>query len=83
MYNSMPQLDLHGETRETTKILVNEFIDDNYKIGNNKVIIIHGIGSGIIKKEVQKVLKTNKKVEKFYIDFFNVGTTIVEIKENV
>ena len=83
MINSIPSLDLHGETREMVKILIDEFITDNIKMGNYKVLIIHGIGSGILKKETQNVLKNDNRIDKFYIDFFNVGSTIVEIKENI
>ena len=81
MYNNIPSLDLHGETRDTARILVDEFISDNIKMGNYKISIIHGIGSGIIKKEVQNFLRKDKRIEKFYIDFFNIGCTIVNIKE--
>ena len=83
MINSIPSLDLHGETREMVKILIDEFITDNIKMGNYKVLIIHGIGSGILKNETQNVLKNDNRIDKFYIDFFNVGSTIVEIKENI
>lgn len=79
MISNLPTLDLHGEYRDSARILVEEFIHDNYKLQNKKIVIIHGIGQGIIKDEVQKTLKRNKKVEKFYIDFFNVGETIVEL----
>ena len=78
--NNMVTLDLHGENKETAKILVNQFISDNIKMGNYRIIIIHGIGSGILKKEVHEFLKKDKRIEKFYIDFFNIGCTIVEIK---
>ena len=80
LYNNLPSLDLHGLDREITAILVNEFISDNYKLGNGKVVIIHGKGTGILKKTVHETLKKNKNVLKYYIDFFNDGTTIVEIK---
>lgn len=76
----MRELDLHGETREMARILVNEFIDDSLKMGVERVRIIHGIGTGALRKEVQNTLKLNKYVEKFYIDFFNVGQTVVELK---
>ena len=77
----MRELDLHGETREIARILIEEFIRDSIKMGEEKVKIIHGIGTGVLKKEVQKVLKNNKNVEKSYIDFFNIGQTIVVLKE--
>ena len=81
MFTNIPSLDLHGETSDTARILIEEFITDNLKLGNYKVLIIHGIGKGIIKKETHSVLRKDKRVEKFYIDFFNVGTTIVELRK--
>ena len=82
MLNSnLPSLDLHGENRETTRILVKQFISDNIKMGNYKICIIHGIGTGILKKEVRNVLENDLRVQNFYIDFFNIGTTIVELNE--
>src|SRR5574344_267929 len=80
--NNLPSLDLHGENRDTTRVLVNEFINDNYKLGKEEVVIIHGIGEGILKKEVHKVLKNNKKVINFKIDNFNTGCTIAIIDKN-
>lgn len=79
--NNLPSLDLHGENREVTRILVKQFISDNIKMGNYKICIIHGIGTGILKKEVRNVLENDERVKDFYIDFFNVGTTIVELQE--
>lgn len=77
----MRELDLHGETREIARILIEEFIRDSIKMGEEKVKIIHGIGTGVLKKEVQKVLRNNKNVEKSYIDFFNIGQTIVVLRK--
>ncbi len=82
LYSNVPQLDLHGCDRDYAAILINEFIDDNYKIGNKIVIIIHGIGTGIIRKTTHETLKRNKLVEEYKLDCFNIGTTIVTIKKN-
>ena len=79
MYNNLPSLDLHGIDRDYAKILINDFIKDNYNIKNTKVIIIHGIGTGIIRKTTQEVLKRNKLVEEYKIDNFNPGMTVVNI----
>lgn len=81
LYNNLPQLDLHGLDRDYARILINEFIHDNYILKNNKVIIIHGIGTGIIKKTTHETLKVNKFVVSYKLDNFNIGTTIVEIKQ--
>jgi len=78
--SNLPALDLHGETRETARILIDQFISDNIKLGNYKVLIIHGVGKGIIRQETQAFLRKDKRIEKFYIDFFNIGCTVVEIR---
>jgi dsDNA-specific endonuclease/ATPase MutS2 len=79
----MPQLDLHGEDRIGAKIKVNSFIDDNYKLENYEIAIIHGIGKGILKKEVLSILNSNKKVDYYNIDLFNEGCTLVKLKNKV
>ena len=81
LYNNLPTLDLHGSDRDYARVLINDFIKDNYNIKNNKVIIIHGVGTGIIRKTTQEVLKKNKLVENYKIDNFNAGQTIVNIKK--
>jgi len=75
----MPQIDLHGEDRIGASILVKSFINDNYKLGNEEFAIIHGVGQGILKKEVHDVLRKDKRVIEFRTDFFNVGCTLVKI----
>lgn len=79
----MPQIDLHGEDRVNASILVRSFITDNYKLGNEEVAIIHGIGKGILKKEVYNVLKKDKRVLEFGTDYFNMGCTLVRIRKKV
>jgi DNA mismatch repair protein MutS2 len=79
----MPELDLHGEDRIGASIKVNHFIDDNYNMGIDEIAIIHGIGSGILKKEVLKVLKNNKKVIEYNVDCFNDGCTLVKLTKKV
>ncbi len=83
LYSHLPSLDLHGMDREITRILVNEFIRDHYKMKTERVVIIHGIGTGALRKTVHEELRKNKLVESFYLDFFNVGSTIVSIKQNI
>ena len=81
--NNIPTLDLHGEYSFSAEILVKDFIGDNITLHNKKICIVHGIGEGIIKKTVHKVLKEDKRIKGYYIDFFNPGCTIVELKEKV
>ena len=79
LYSNLPTLDLHGYDRDYARIQINDFINDNYKMKNKKVIIIHGNGSGILKKMTQETLRKNKLVKDYKIDNFNDGQTIVTI----
>lgn len=74
-----PRLDLHGEEVAVVYALVTEFINDNYKMGNEEIVIIHGKSTNILTKEVHSILKNNKKVSSFYLNNWNVGETIVKI----
>ncbi len=83
LYHNLPHLDLHGYDREYERIAINDFINDNYKMKNYKVIIVHGIGSGILKRTTQLTLKSNRYVEEYKIDNFNDGQTIIKIKKRL
>ena len=76
---SIPTIDLHGLDRNTARIKANEFIEDNVKLHNKVIAIVHGKGTGILKKEVHLLLKNHKSVVNYYIDMFNDGETIAEI----
>ena len=60
LYDNLESLDLHGIDRDYARILINDFIRDNYNIKNTKVVIIHGIGTGIIRKTTTETKKKNK-----------------------
>ena len=81
MYSNLPRLDLHGCDREYAIFLTNNFLNDYYKIGASRVVIIHGKGTGIIRKCVFDLLKTSKIVDSFSLNMFNDGETIVDLKE--
>ncbi len=83
LYDNLPTLDLHGIDREYAKILINDFVLDNSKLHNKKIVIIHGIGQGIIRKTTHEVLRKNKYVENYKLDNFNNGMTIVNIKISI
>lgn len=83
LYSQLPSIDLHGYDRDYARILINEFIDDQYKLKQEKIIIVHGNGSGILKRMTQEVLKRNKYVKEYKIDNFNSGMTIVTLKRRL
>ncbi|MCR5224306.1 MAG: Smr/MutS family protein [Bacilli bacterium] len=77
--NILPQLDVHGYTEDTVMTVVNDFINDNYKLRNKKIVVIHGNGAHILRNKIHRDLKHNKKVKKYYLHVFNVGCTIIEL----
>ncbi len=78
--DDLPTLDLHGEFRFSARVLVKEFIYDNYVLKNKKILIVHGVGTGAIKNEVHGILRHNKFVSSFHINPYNQGCTVVYLK---
>jgi len=79
IYN-VPTIDLHGDDRDTARVKILDFISDNIKMKNDRIIIIHGIGSGILRKITKNTLQNDKRVLKYQTTYFNRGSTIVWLK---
>lgn len=78
--NRYPSIDLHGYDRDSARVAVNDFVDENVFLREDTIVIIHGIGTGIVKKSVHEALRINKKVIEYKTDNFNSGCTIVKLK---
>lgn len=79
--NNIPTIDLHGESSDISRVLIESFIEENIKLKNYSIAIIHGKGLGILKKTTHEVLRKNKYVLDFKIYYFNDGMTIVKLKK--
>lgn len=77
--NQYPKLDLHGLTREFVYTYVNDFINDNYKLNNKIIVIVHGNGLGILRKEVHECLKADSRVVNYQTYYNNSGCTIAQL----
>ena len=77
--NILPSIDVHGFTRETVYVPVSDFINDNIKLRNKNIVIIHGIGYGILRDEINRRFKMDKRVKKLYLSIDNAGCTIIEL----
>ncbi len=75
-------IDLHGLDRDIAIFKVKKFIDDSIKLGKLNIIIIHGKGTGLLKKSVHEYLKKDTRVIEYKIDNFNDGETIVKLGDN-
>ena len=78
--SSYPSIDLHGMDREYAVFKAREFIDDCYKLKYEKIVIIHGVGTGILKDTVRSYLQKEKRVLEYKLDFMNPGCTLVTLK---
>ncbi len=77
------RIDIRGEKPEIAEFEVIKFVDNAYSAGMNKVEILHGKGTGVLKKTVKEILEKHEKVKRFYfapIEFGGEGITIVEIE---
>lgn len=78
--SNLPTLDLHGVDRETARVMINDFIKENVKLKEDTLLIVHGIGSGILREATSQTLRKNRQVMDFGIHYFNSGCTVVRIK---
>lgn len=79
LYSNLPELDLHENNRFEAIVKVEEFINNNIRLKNHLIKIIHGKGQYVLKENIHKYLKQNKKVIAYKLDLYNDGVTIVEI----
>ncbi len=77
---NIPSIDLHGYDRDSARVAVLDFINDNLKLKNKEIVIIHGIGKDIIRKEIYSTLQKHKFVLEYKTTYFNRGQTIVKLK---
>ena len=78
--DNLPKLDLHGFDRESARVAINDFIKDNQKMGNEVVLIVHGIGQGIVREACLNTLKRSKDVIEFKSVYNNRGCMLVQIR---
>lgn len=71
-------LDLHGETLDVAMYLVKNFINDNIKMKNEYIAIIHGNGE-VLKNNLLKYLKKAKKIKEYNVDIYNSGQTLIKL----
>lgn len=81
--NISTEIDLRGCTVEEALLEIDMFIDNCILTNINKITIIHGKGSGILRREIHKYLKSNKHIKTYRLGIFGEGesgVTIAEIK---
>ena len=78
--NFSPELDVRGERLNDAVEKVTRYVDDAIMLGIPSVRIIHGKGTGVLREELQKMLRAMPGVEKVsdeHIQFGGTGVTVV------
>ncbi|MFN7250717.1 MAG: endonuclease MutS2 [Anaerobacillus sp.] len=78
-----PELDLRGERFEDAMLRVEKYLDDALLAGYSQVSIIHGKGTGALRKGVLQLLKTHPHVKELKMAGMSeggLGNTIVQFK---
>jgi DNA mismatch repair protein MutS2 len=77
-------LDIRGMTGDEAIPLVDKFIDTAILAGLHRVDIIHGKGTGALRKKIAEFLSKNSRVRSFHLAEWNeggTGATTVELEE--
>ncbi len=75
-------LDLRGMTGEEAIPLIDKFIDDAILAGLHRIDIIHGKGTGALRKKVAEFLSQHPRVKTYRLGEWNeggTGATVVEL----
>jgi DNA mismatch repair protein MutS2 len=79
-----PEIDLRGLLAEEAFDIVDKYLDNAYLAGLSQVSLIHGKGTGALRKKIGEFLGHHHRVEEYRLgewDEGGSGVTIVKLKE--
>ncbi|MDW7670369.1 MAG: endonuclease MutS2 [Bacillota bacterium] len=82
---SKSEVDVRGTDLEEALFQIDKYLDDTYLSGREQITIIHGIGTGILKRGIQGMLKKHRLVKGFRDGQYGeggAGVTIVHFKKS-
>lgn len=79
--NVSGEIDLRGMASDEALLELDKYLDDAVISGISTVTIIHGKGTGVLRKAVQSHLRKHKSVKSFRIGLFGEGENGVTIAE--
>lgn len=81
--NATTELDIRGQYPDEGWQNTEKFIDDCYLAGISPIRIVHGKGTGVLKKHIREMLRKHRYVTSFRPGIFGEGedgVTVVELK---
>ncbi|MCC8168855.1 MAG: Smr/MutS family protein, partial [Oscillospiraceae bacterium] len=81
--NVSTEVDVRGQSLEEAWVNVEKFLDDCYLAGISPVSIIHGKGTGVLRKGIQQYLRKHRYVKSYRNGKYGEGedgVTVVELK---
>ena len=77
------EINVIGQTVDEACFSIDKYLDNCYLVGLNSIRMVHGKGTGALRKGIHEFLKTHPHVKSFRVGTFGegeMGVTIVEIK---
>ncbi len=77
------KVDLRGMDSEEAIMTLDKYLDTAFRLGIGEFTVVHGKGTGVLRKAVQQYLKKNKFIKSYRLGTFGEGedgVTIVQIK---
>ena len=76
-----PEIDLRGMYGDDAELALDKYVDDAKRAGVHEIRIIHGKGTGALRKAVQAFLRSDRRIANFRIGNWGEGDTGVTIAE--
>ena len=78
-----PEIDIRGETGEDGWFIVDRYLDDAKMAGFKTVTVVHGKGTGALKKALWQFLRSDRRVKSYRAGEYGEGdggVTVIELK---
>ena len=81
--DAQTKVDLRAMDSEEAIMTLDRYIDTAYRLGIGEFTVVHGKGTGVLRKAVTQYLKKNKYIKSFRLGVYgegDSGVTIVTLK---